>query len=130
MTNLTGEYKSQQRGDCQLCVTEENDILQVGVGWWLQEKPAENTKYIHAHSNNCLYYSLCVRIRLVLFSFHSTDNLIQHHNMRVIFLGISLFGATCSSHTHPQFQIKIDTIHENKSIHIWNPVIRFFLFFI
>ena len=39
--DLAGEYETEQDGDGQLAVTEEDDVEEVRVGWVLQEKPAK-----------------------------------------------------------------------------------------
>ena len=38
---LAGEYETEQDGDGELAVTEEDDVEEVRVGWVLQEKPAK-----------------------------------------------------------------------------------------
>ena len=43
--HLAGEYETEQDGDGQLAVTEEDDVEQVWVGGVLQEKP-ETEKFL------------------------------------------------------------------------------------
>ena len=38
---LAGEYETEEDGDGELAVTEEDDVEEVRVGWVLQEKPAK-----------------------------------------------------------------------------------------
>ena len=43
-SDLAGEYETEQDGDGQLAVTEEDDVEEVRVGGVLQEKPAKFVK--------------------------------------------------------------------------------------
>ena len=55
---LAGENEAEQDGDCQLGVTEENDVEEIGVGWVLQEEPGQKqTLIIRKMQNARIWYN-------------------------------------------------------------------------